>query len=135
MPRKQRYTAQQVIEALQMTRGMIYLAARRLGCDPQTILNYCRRYPTVEQAKQDARGELLDVAEVKLWNAVQRDEAWAITFALKTIGRARGFGDKLDLHLTIERVAARVADQFGLSVAEVLTEAQHLLEEVDHGDS
>ena len=111
---------------------MVYLAARALQCDPDTIMNYCRRFPTVEAAKHDARGELLDVAEVKLWQAVQRDEAWAITFALRTVGRGRGYGEHVALHLTIERAAARVADQFGLSVEEVLSEAKLLLEEIDH---
>jgi hypothetical protein len=126
-----RYTATQVADALRSTRGMTYLAAKRLGCDPNTIMAYCRRYPTVEQAKQDARGELLDVAEVKLWQAVQAGEHWAVTFALRMLGRERGFGEHLALHLTIERAAARVADQFGLSVDEVLEEARLLLEEVD----
>jgi hypothetical protein len=110
---------------------MTYLAAKRLGCDPNTIMAYCRRYPTVEQAKHDARGELLDVAEVKLWQAVQEGEHWAITFALRTVGRERGYGEHVALHLTIERAAARVAGQFGLSVDEVLEEARLLLEEVD----
>jgi hypothetical protein len=134
MAKKNRYTAAQVIAALQATRGMVYLAARHLGCDPETVMNYCRRYPTVEQAKHDARGELLDVAEVKLWQAVQAGEHWAITFALRTVGRERGYGETLALHLTIERAAARVAGQFGLTVEEVLSEARLLLEEIDHGE-
>jgi hypothetical protein len=41
---------------------------------------------------------------------------------------------RVDLHLTIERAAARVADQFGLSVEEVLSEAKLLLEEADRHD-
>ena len=134
MASRHRYTAQQVIDALKATRGLVYLAARRLGCDPDTVMNYCKRYPTVEQAKHDARGELLDVAEVKLFDAVMAGEHWAVTFALRTVGRARGYGDHLALHLTIERAAARVAGQFGLTVEEVLAEAKLLLEEVDHGE-
>lgn len=135
MANKPRYTARQVIQALQATQGMVYLAAERLHCDPQTVLNYCKRYPSVEAAKVAARGALLDVAEVKLWQAVQRGEAWAIAFALKTIGRTRGYGDRLDLSLTIERAATLVAGQYGLSVDEVLTEARLLLEEVDHAQA
>ena len=102
MAKRHRYTAQQVIEALHACRGMVYLTARRLGCDPDTIMNYCKKYPTVEQAKHDSRGELLDVAEVKLWQAVQAGEHWAITFALRTVGRERGYGEHVALHLTIE---------------------------------
>jgi hypothetical protein len=132
MAKKHRYSQAQVINALTACRGMVYLAAKRLQCNPQTIMNYCKRFPAVEQAKHDARGELLDMAEVKLWQAVQRDEAWAIAFALRTVGRSRGYGEQVALHLTIERAAARVADHFGLTVEEVLTEAKLLLEEIDH---
>jgi hypothetical protein len=131
MAKRHRYTAQQVIEALKATRGMVYLAARLLGCDPDTVMNYCKRFPTVEAAKQDARGELLDVAEAKLWQAVQRGESWAIAFALKTIGRSRGYGERLDLNVSIQAAAAKVAAEFGLSAAEVLSEARLLLAEVD----
>ena len=134
MAGRPRYTKQQVIDALQATRGLVYLAAERLGCDPDTVMNYCKRYAEVEAAKHDARGALLDMAEAKLFLAVQRDEAWAITFCLKTVGRSRGYGDHVALHLTIERAAARVAGQFGLSVDDVLTEAKLLLEEIDHGE-
>jgi hypothetical protein len=131
MAKKNRYTASQVIAALHKTRGMVYLAARLLHCDPDTVMNYCKRFPTVEQAKHDARGELLDVAEVKLWDAVQRGEAWAITFCLKTVGRARGYGERLDLNVSIQAAAAKVAAEFGLSAADVLAEARLLLLEVD----
>jgi hypothetical protein len=131
MAKPRRYTATQVIEALNATRGMVYLAARRLQCNPQTIMNYCKKFPSVEQAKLDARGELLDVAEVKLWQAVQRDEAWAISFCLKTLGRSRGYGERLDLNLSIEAVAIRVAETLGLTPEAVLQEAQALLREMD----
>jgi hypothetical protein len=57
-------------------------------------MNYCKRYPTVAAAKEAARGELLDVAEVKLWQAVQRGDAWAIAFALKTLGKQRGYVER-----------------------------------------
>jgi hypothetical protein len=132
MAKTNRYTAQQVIAALKQTKGMTYLAAKALGCDPDTIMRYCKRFPTVEQAKHDARGELLDIAEVKLWQAVQRDESWAIAFCLKTIGRSRGYGERLDLNVSIQAAAAKVAAEFGLSVNDVLHEAKLLLSEIDH---
>lgn len=134
MAKPHRYTASQVIEALHACRGMVYLTAKRLQCNPQTIMNYCKKFPSVAQAKEDARGELLDVAEVKLWLAVQRGDAWAITFALRTVGRSRGYGERLDLHLQIEAIAGRVAAALGLSADEVLAEAQLLLKEIDYDD-
>ena len=109
MPGKQRFSARQVIDALHETKGMVSYAAQRLQCDIDTVLNYCKRYPAVEAARYEARTELLDLAELKLWAAIQHGEGWAVQFALRSIGRDRGYGEHLALHLTIERAAARVA--------------------------
>jgi hypothetical protein len=127
-----RYTANQVAQALLATKGMVTLAAKRLGCTADTIQNYCKKFPTVAAAKESARTELLDLAELKLWAAIQRDEAWTIAFCLKTIGRSRGYGERLDLNVSIQAAAQKVGDEFGLSAAEVLAEARLLLLEVDH---
>jgi hypothetical protein len=66
MAKKHRYSQAQVINALNSCRGMVYLAAKVLQCNTGTIMNYCKKYPAVEQAKYDARGELLDIVEIKL---------------------------------------------------------------------
>ena len=134
MAKRCRYTALQVIEALRTSRGLISMAAEKLQCDVDTVQNYCKRYPTVEAAKQESRVSLLDLAESRLWEAIDRGEGWAIGFCLRTLGRSRGYGEHVALHLTIERAAARVAGQFGLSVDEVLSEAKLLLEECDRGE-
>jgi hypothetical protein len=126
-----RYTAAQVADALRQTKGLVTLAAKRLGCSDETVQNYCRKFASVQAAKASARTELLDLAELKLWLAVQRGDAWAVTFCLKTIGKERGYGETLSLHVEIERVAARVAQDTGLDAAAILAEAQRLLEEYD----
>jgi hypothetical protein len=131
MAKRNRYTTQQVIDALTATHGMVYLAAQQLRCDPDTVMRYCQRYPTVEQAKHDARGAITDEVELRLLAAIRRDEPWAIAFYLKTLGRSRGYGERLDLNVSIQAAAQRVAQEFGLSVDAVLAEAKLLLMEVD----
>jgi hypothetical protein len=96
----QRYTAKQVIEALIETKGMVYLAAHRLGCDPDTVRNYCKRYPSVQAARDTQRGMMIDVAETKLYQSIENGEAWGIAFALKTIGKDRGYVEQQKLALT-----------------------------------
>ena len=130
---KQRYTAAEVSAALTANKGMVFLTAKQLGCDPDTVENYCKRYPTVQAAKEAERGQLVDEAELRLWAAVRRDEPWAISFTLKTLGRHRGYSERVNLHLVIERAAALVAGQFDLTAQEVLAEAQLLLQEIDYG--
>jgi hypothetical protein len=131
MAKTHRYTQEQVIAALKATKGMVYLSAERLGCTPDTVMNYCKKFPAVEQAKHDARGALLDDCELRLWKAVQRDESWAITFCLRTIGRGRGYGERLDLSITIKAAAERVAAQTGLTAEAILAEAQEILLEIE----
>ena len=129
---KQRYTAAQVAEALTAAKGMVTIATQHLNCDVDTVLNYCRRYAVVEAAKRHARDEVLDETELRLLAAIRRDEAWAIAFCLKTIGRTRGYGERLDLNVSIQAAASKVAAEFGLSVQEVLQEARLLLMEIDN---
>jgi hypothetical protein len=94
MARTNRYTVDQVIQALKDTKGMVYLTAQVLKCTANTVFSYCERYPAVEQAKHDARGEMLDICELKLFQAVQKGEPWAIAFCLKTLGKDRGYVEK-----------------------------------------
>src|SRR5262245_22642935 len=111
---KQRYTAQQVIDALTATRGLVTLAAKRLGCDTDTIRNYAKRYPSVAKVKAEAREEVLDIAEAQLFLKIQQGDPWAIGLYLRTVGRSRGYGESLNLHVEITRVAAKVAQETGL---------------------
>lgn len=131
MPKRCRYTAQQVITALRTSRGLVSMAAQKLQCDVDTVLNYCKRFPTVQAAKEESRVTILDLAESRLWEAIDRGEGWAIAFCLKTIGRSRGYGERLDLNVSIQAAAARVAAEFGLTAEAVLQEAKLLLLEVD----
>src|ERR1051325_5568320 len=97
MARKQRFTPDQVIAALTSTKGMVYLAARHLACDADTIENYCKRYPKVQAAKVAMRGELIDLAEIKLYQSIQNGEAWGIAFCLKTLGKDRGYVERQEV--------------------------------------
>ena len=66
MGTKQRYTQAQVIDALKETKGMVYLAAKRLGCEAQTIYNYRDRYPAVRAEMEQQDGEVDDAAALLL---------------------------------------------------------------------
>jgi hypothetical protein len=97
MADKPHYTAAQIIAALQETKGMMFLAAKRLGCSHETIRRYCQRYPTVQAAKDMERGEMVDTAELKLWHSIQQGEAWGIAFCLKTLGKDRGYVERSEV--------------------------------------
>jgi hypothetical protein len=86
----------QVVTALQQTRGMKFLAAKQLGCTADTIENYIKRYPSVREAAEQQRGEMVDHAELKLWQSIQNGEAWGITLCLRTLGKDRGYVDRIE---------------------------------------
>lgn len=93
----ERYTTEQVIAALRQAKGMVTIAAQALKCEPRTVRNYIDRYPTVKQACDDERAQVLDIAELRLYQAIQDREPWAITFTLKTIGKDRGYVDRQEV--------------------------------------
>ena len=109
---KQRYTPQQIADALHETRGMVFLAAKKLGCSDETIYNYAKRYKAVGDALRQQRGQFVDMAELKLWNAVNEGEAWAVQFALRTLGKGRGYVER-------QEVTGKDGEAFSITVRRV----------------
>ena len=83
---KRRYTATEVCQALEQSRGIVTNAAARLGCSRDTVHNYAAKFPTVAATLKSKRCEIRDVATDRLWDAVEAGAPWAIMFALKTFG-------------------------------------------------
>lgn len=92
-----KYTAEQVIEAVRKNKGILTLVARDLGCTRQTIHNYVNRYPTIAAAVEDERESLLDMAEGKLFDQVNKGNITAIIFTLKTLGKHRGYVERQEV--------------------------------------
>jgi hypothetical protein len=81
-----------VLKAIRKHKGLMYRAAQALDVTPRTLYNYSKKHPeAIKQAIDDSRGEFLDCTELGLMGAVDRDEAWAIMFTLRTLGRNRGY--------------------------------------------
>src|SRR5262245_28221772 len=102
MPKKERVTAQQVVEALEATQGLVYLAAERLAINARTVYKYAARHPIIREALAHHKGKRLDTAEAALWKAVLAGEAWAVCFYLKTQGKERGYVERQELRTMTE---------------------------------
>lgn len=87
----QRYTPEQVIDAIVRGNGMTSHAAKLLGCSIKTVENYVKRNKLIRQAFDDERTKQLDAAELALKAATLSQQPWAVTFTLSTIGKARGY--------------------------------------------
>lgn len=97
MAKSEKFTCAQIIEALTTARGMVYLAARELGCSHQTVYNYIRRHPSVRVAWEKETGLMGDRAELRLYQAILDDKPWAITFYLSTKAKDRGYTKRQEI--------------------------------------
>lgn len=94
---RQRYTAAQVIEAIEQSRGIKSAIAQRLGCHRHTVDNYIARYPTVARAYWEERERIVDTAEVKLLEKLKDGVDWAIKYVLSTLGKDRGYVERQEV--------------------------------------
>ena len=116
--KKRAFTAEQMIAVLKHTKGMVYLAAEALGCDPKTVYNYIHQFPTVKAVWEAEGGKMLDIGEMKLYESVLNGEAWGVCFLLKTKGKHRGY---------VERQEHTGADGNAVSVdVHVVSAKQHI---------
>lgn len=98
MPKKpEMFKPEDVAEALRVNHGNASAAARVLQCHPDTIRAYCSKYPEVKAARESGTEVRLDVAEAALDRAVQKGEAWAVCFLLKTRGKSRGYIERQEI--------------------------------------
>lgn len=91
MPRNEKLRADDVAAALLKARGLVSLAARQLGVTPKTVRRYIEQYATVREAREQAREELCDLAEGRLFNAITEGRSWAIKYFLSTQAHDRGY--------------------------------------------
>ena len=92
MGRKQKYSAQEVADALRESGGVVEHAANTLGCSAMTVYRYADRYVTVEEAMQDARQNTYAEAQKRLIDLLHdpthKNHKWAVSKVLETYGEA-----------------------------------------------
>lgn len=87
-------TPRAAAEALRDYKGLITDAAKALGIAPRTLRAYIYKHPQVSEAYKEARQQMGDLCESRLFDAIARGESWAIKFYATTQMRDRGYGDK-----------------------------------------
>lgn len=110
MARPIKYSDDQIIDALKKRKGMIYLAANLIGCEADTIYNRAKKSKRVAEAIKAERGKIVDLAEMKLAKAVSRSEPWSIMFALKMLGKDRGYVEKQEIETT-DKVTLEIVEE------------------------
>jgi hypothetical protein len=85
-----------IIQQLREASGIVAVAAQRMNVSRRTLSNWIREDEELQQILQDCRDEILDVAEGQLVVAIKAGSEKSVHFALRTIGRSRGYGDRVD---------------------------------------
>jgi hypothetical protein len=90
-------TNAQIITAIRDSRGLIAVAARKLGVSRRTIYNRMEKSEEIREALDEARDFVLDVGQAKLYQAVEAGESWAVQYLLNTLGKERGFTTRAEV--------------------------------------
>lgn len=88
-----------VVEKLRTTEGNITLAARLLGVSRYALYNFIEKHK-LGQLLEDSRAAIVDHAESGLRRAVLNGAPWAIALTLRTLGRSRGYVERVESEVT-----------------------------------
>lgn len=93
----ERIPTERIIACLRETNGLVSLAAKRVPCAISTINERRKRVQAVQHVIDECREELVDLGELALRAAIIRGEPWAVGFALKTLGKNRGYVERQEV--------------------------------------
>lgn len=91
------YTADQMIEAIEATGGILAAASRRLGCSRNTVKRWIRDDASVREAYEEQLETVGDEMEGRLLKLCRSeahpDHFKSLRFYLRTVQKHRGYGD------------------------------------------
>ena len=82
MANKNKYTLEQIKDAINKAGGFITIACKSLGCTRKTIYNYIEKYPELKEVVSDIREHYLDIAEHSLIQKVKDGNTPELLFYL-----------------------------------------------------
>ena len=91
MSDRSQYTAQQFIDAIPNSAGIISTIAKRVGCHWHTAKKYIFGMPTVLAAYEDECNKVLDLAETVILESLQQKDEQMAKWYLTMKGRDRGY--------------------------------------------
>jgi hypothetical protein len=98
-----------IAEALRKTRGNIARAADKIGITRSTLHSRINKEPALKTIVEECRERFLDDTEDVFQNKVLSGDTVSMLFALKTLGRKRGYDQDRDV---IAESATRGALEF-----------------------
>jgi len=105
---RERLTKKKVEEAIRASHGVLAVAARALGVTRQGLYAAIQRHG-LDGLLREVREEFLDDVESRLIQAALQGKPWAVMFVLKTIGKERGYTERVE-QVSLEGVELKVVD-------------------------
>ena len=116
------YKAQDFVDAIPGSGGIISAIAQRVGCNWYTAKRYIEKYPTVRRAYDDECEKISDLAETVIIKDIQTGSVQTAKWYLTMKGRGRGYakternelvgagGGPVELLVRYERLLAEIYD-------------------------
>jgi hypothetical protein len=109
-------TTPQVIEAIRENKGFITQAAKSLGISRRHLHRLINRHPTIKEAVEDAKEEMKDFTESKLYQGINDGNPTLIIFHLKTQAKDRGYIERQEIdHSGAVKIEVIYGDRDGKS--------------------
>ena len=100
----------EIVEALRECKGLIYLAAAKLGCTHSDLDFRVKTNDYLANLCKSERGVIVDKAEAKLVEAMESGAKWAIELILKTLGKERGYVERQEVH-NLSKVQLHIVEE------------------------
>lgn len=101
--RRDKISNEQIIKALIKHNGLVKYAASMLKIDRNTLATWIKDEPLLQEAQQEAREGFIDEMESQLAKNVRDGKEASVIFGLKTLGRNRGYVERIEYAEHIEQ--------------------------------
>lgn len=91
-----RISKRKILAAIPDSGGILTIIAGRLDCSWSTAQRAIESYPETKQAYTDEQERILDLAESKLYDSIQKGESQDIKWFLAKKGKRRGYVDSVE---------------------------------------
>lgn len=95
-PEKAVLSVENILEAVGKNKGNIAGAAKTLNCERAAIYRMITKHPELKNLINKIREEIVDEAEISLFERIHEGNITSIIFALKTLGKSRGYASGAD---------------------------------------
>jgi len=92
-------TAEEMIEAIPGSAGIVSTIARKVGCSWPRARKFIDQHPTVLDAYRAECEKIKDLAETKMIEIISDKDPGTIRWYLSTKARDRGYGEHQDITL------------------------------------